>query len=65
MCFKNTKLSPLCLLPSSHPLLETFGSFHMLLKFTCILTDKNDLKFPSGWVAHQDFFMTNEFFSLS
>lgn len=66
MCFKNPKLSSLCLLHSSHPVLETFGSFYTLLKFTCILTgNKNDLKFPSGWVAHQDFFMTNEFFSLS
>lgn len=52
MCFKNPKLSSLCLLHSSHPVLETFGSFYTLLKFTCILTgNKNDLKFPSaGWL---------------
>lgn len=62
MYFENPNINSLYLLTSSHPLLATFASSHMFLKFICALTgNKNDLKFLSDWVAHQDFFMSNEF----
>lgn len=61
---KRPKINSLCLLPPSHLVLATLRSY-MFLKFICVLTgNKNDLKFLSDWVAQQDFFMTNEFFSL-
>jgi len=63
--FKNPNINSLCLLPPSHPVLASLHSSYTFLKFICVLAgNKNDLKFLSDWVAHQDFFMTNGFFSL-
>lgn len=58
-------MNSLCLLTPSDPVLATLHSPYVFLKAVCIPTGNRDhLKFLSDWVAHQDFFMTNEFFSL-